>query len=1062
MLPLLSISNTPSWENPQLTGLNKLPPRATLYPFPTTESALKLDRTLSPWFLDLNGEWDFQIKPRPEEATEAALKAKKWDKIQVPGNWTMQKDASGKPYGLPHYTNVQMPWPNLPPDVPDANPTGIYRRTFTLPTGWAGRRTVLHFAGCEGALFVYVNGQPVGISKDARTPAEFDITGLVKADGENELVCVVTQWSDATFVEDQDHWWQAGLQRDVFIYSTGTPHIQDVYAVGDLDSEYRDGLLKVTVKVGFPAERYDGYMIQAQLYDPAEQPVLTAPLTAHCGEGRAPKTEVHFEAAVRRPKQWTAETPNLYRLAINLTPSPSPERKGESAPPTPVGEGPEVGSESVACTLGFRKIEIRGRQMLINGKAPLIKGVDYHDHDDTKGKFISAELYEHDIQVMKRFNVNAIRTSHYPKDAIFYDLCDRYGLYVIDEANIETHAYYLEICRDQRYTNAFVERVRSMVERDKNHPCVIFWSLGNESGYGPNHDAAAGYVRYADPTRPLHYEGAINNWSRPAEGWGGGKRVTDVICPMYPQIKNIIEWAETPTDDPRPMILCEYSHCMGNSNGSLHDYFAAFEKYPMLQGGYLWEWLDHGIKQKTADGQDYWVYGGDFGDEPNDANFVCDGLVWPDRTPHPALSEFQYLAAPLKIDAVDLAKGTFRVTNKQNYTSLEWLRGEWELTVDGAQTATGKLPALKIGPGESMEVVIERLAKSEKEHGERFVNFRFYQKVETLWAAAGHLVAWEQFPLPNGAPGASNTSVATRFAVPQVSETPEQITLSAGSVHARFDIATGLLVEYGNVANLIASGPILNVWRAGTDNDGLKLWVDHPGDAWKALARWIALGLNDVKFSLVSVKAVKRRGKAPAVEVLNRASGRENWSDFVHLARYTLQPDGTLEVENTVKLGKDIVDIPRVGITFNLTPGLENLEYFGRGPLENYWDRKVSSMVGRYQNTVSGEYVPYVMPQEHGHHTDVRWLTLKNEVGSRAHGLHISGDPTFEFNVSHFTANDLYTARHTPDLHPRPEVIVSLDAVQRGLGTASCGPDTLEQYQIREKEYNFTYRLKIL
>jgi beta-galactosidase len=1040
MLPLLTISNQPSWENPQLTSLNKLPPRATLYPFPTAEAALGLDHAQSPWVLDLNGVWDFQIKPRPEEATAEALQAPHWDKIQVPGNWTMQTDEKGRPYGKPHYTNVQMPWPNLPPDVPDDNPTGIYRRRFSLPAGWAGRRSVLHFAGCEGALFVYVNGQPVGLSKDARTPAAFDITPLVKAEGENELVCVVTQWSDATFVEDQDHWWQAGLMRDVFIYSTATPHIQDVYAVGDLENDYRDGLLQVTVKVGFPAERYDDYTVQAQLYDPAGQPVFAAPLTARCGEGRDPKTEVHFEAAVRRPRQWTAETPNLYKLAVSLLSSEK-----------------EI-LEATACTVGFRKIEIRGRQLLINGKAPLIKGVDYHDHDDTTGKFISPARYEADLQVMKRFNVNAIRTSHYPKDAIFYDLCDRYGLYVIDEANIETHAYYQEICRDLRYTNAFVERVRDMVERDKNHPCVIFWSLGNEAGYGPNHDAAAGYVRFADPTRPLHYEGAINNWSRPAEGWGGGKRATDVVCPMYPQIKNIIEWAETPTDDPRPLIMCEYSHCMGNSNGSLSDYFAAFEKYPMLQGGYLWEFLDHGIQQKAPDGQAYWAYGGDFGDEPNDANFVCDGIVWPDRTPKPALYEFQYLAAPLKATALDLAKGIFRITNKQNYTSLEWLRGEWELTVDGVQTASGKLPALKAGPGESVEVTIDRLAKSDKEHGERFVNFRFYQKADTLWAAAGHLVAWEQFALPNGAPGASNSPAATRFAVPQVSETPGQITLAAGSIHARFDVTSGLLVEYGNIANLIASGPRLNVWRAGTDNDGLKLWVDRPGEAWKALARWIALGLQDVKVNLVSVKAVRRRGKAPAVEVLCRASGRENWSDFVHLARYSLEPDGTLEVENTVKLGKDMVDIPRVGVTFSLAAGLENLEYFGRGPLENYWDRKASSLVGRYRSTVSAEYVPYVMPQEHGHHTDVRRLTLRNEHG---HGLHISGDPLFEFNVSHFTANDLYNAKHTPDLHPRPEVIVSLDAAHRGLGTASCGPDTLEQYQIREKEYNFTYRLKI-
>ncbi|MFZ6030035.1 MAG: glycoside hydrolase family 2 TIM barrel-domain containing protein [Chloroflexota bacterium] len=1048
MLPLLNLANTPSWKNPQLTGLNKLPPRATLYPFPDEKSALDFDRTRSPWVLDLNGEWDFQIKPRPEKVTEAALKAPTWDKIRVPGNWTMQKDGQGKPYGLPHYTNVQMPFPNLPPDVPEDNPTGIYRRTFHLPENWQGRRVVLHFAGCEGALFVYVNGQGIGISKDARTPAEFDVTAVVKTGQENELVAVVTRWSDASFVEDQDHWWHAGLMRDVFLYTTGRPHIQDVYAVANLDADYRDGQLKVVAKIGYPAERYPGCTVRVQLYDPNGQAVFNQPLAADCNASGLPKSEVHFEAGVRRPKQWTAETPHLYKLSVTLAPA----------------ETPTAVLEVVACTVGFRKIEIRDRQLWINGKTPLIKGVNYHDHDDTTGKAIAAERYEKDIQLMKRFNINAIRTSHYPKDSTFYDLCDRYGLYVVDEANIETHAYYQEICRDLRYTNAFIERVVGMVERDKNHPCVIFWSLGNESGYGPNHDAAAGYVRRVDASRPLHYEGAINNWSRRAEGWTGGKRVTDVICPMYPPIASIVEWAETPSPgDPRPMILCEFSHCMGNSNGSLSDYFAAFEKYPALQGGYLWEFVDHGIKQVTADGEEYWAYGGDFGDEPNDANFVCDGIVWPDRTPHPALQEFQYLAAPVKVEAVNLGKGIVRISNRQDFLGLDGYRGEWEVTVDGTVTLTGKLPALKVPPQESLDVTIEKLVAGDKQEGERFVNFYFYQKSESPWAPAGHRVAWEQLPLPRPK-GKARAEKPTKFAVPTLEETSSAITLAAGSVHAHFDARTGALLDFGNISNLIAAGPRLNIWRAATDNDGLKLWADKPGDAWRTLPRWLALGLHQLKHNLISAKALKRRGLPPAVEVLSRVSGRENWSDFVHLARYTLLPDGTLAVENSVKLGKEMVDIPRVGVSMQLSPALTQVEYFGRGPLENYADRKASSLVGRYQTTVRDEYVPYIMPQEHGHHTDVRWLTLRtNGSHQRTHGLEVRmADTLFEFNASHFTDDDVYTARHTFDLKPRPEIVLNLDIAHRGLGTQSCGPDTLEQYQLREKEYHFTYHLKVI
>jgi beta-galactosidase len=1052
LLPLLIISGTNSWENPQITGLNKLPPRATLYPFPTSEAALTLKREQSPWFLSLNGTWEFLIKSRPEEVTEKAVQSQAWSSIQVPGNWTMQADDQGHPYGKPHYTNVKMPFPNLPPDVPDENPTGIYRRMFTLPAGWLNlkerRRVVLHFAGCEGALFVYVNGYPVGISKDARTPAEFDITGLVKSGGDNELLAVVTQWSDASFVEDQDHWWQAGLQREVFVYSTNNPHIQDVYAVADLISgkSAANGLLKITVKTGFYAEQHAG-TLTVQLFNPVNRPIFTKPLKAQFGEPKSldggnhhPVGETRFQATIRRPKLWTAETPNVYRLVVTLSKDGSDQ------------------AESVACQIGFRKIEIRGRQLLINGKAPLIKGVNYHDHDDETGKYISPERFEADLQVMKQFNVNAIRTSHYPKDAVFYDLCDRYGLYVIDEANIESHAFYHELCLDPRYTNHFIERVRAMVERDKNHPCVIFWSLGNESGYGPNHDAAAGYVRMADPSRPLHYEGAISIWSSQSEGWSGGKRATDVICPMYPQIRDIIRWAETPTTDPRPLIMCEYSHCMGNSNGSLADYFAAFEQYPGLQGGYLWEWLDHGIKQTAPDGQTYWAYGGDFGDVPNDANFVTDGIVWPDRTPHPGFFEFKYLAAPVKVEAVNLNAGRIRILNKQDFIGLNGLKGEWELTQAGTIVAHGKLPTLKAGPGASQEVELP-IMEIRKGAEEKFLNFRFYQKKDTFWAKAGHLVGWQQLQLPvrNYKPSSSREPGHPMDIL--VTKHESHGTLAIGTTRAEFDLAAGRLTFYGKTTNLLCDGPQLNVWRAATDNDGLKLWADLPGESWRTLPRWLALGLNDLKYSLTGVKLLRLHDTLSAVDIIQQASGRNNWHDFMHVARYTLLENGELQVENTITLGTDMLDIPRVGVQLNLVPGLEWLEYFGRGPLENYCDRKTSAMVGRYRNTVSDEYVPYIMPQEHGHHTDVRWLRITDDQG---HGLEVTSDALFEFNVSHLTVSDLFAAKHTYDLRPLPEVSLLLDTAHRGLGTASCGPDTLMQYQIRAKEYHFTVRLKIL
>jgi beta-galactosidase len=1033
---LLYISGAKSWEMPQLPGLNKLPPRATLIPYPSAADARSLARENSAWFQTLNGRWDFKIFPRPEAATEESVRGGTWSAIEVPGNWTMQG------FGKPYYTNVQMPFPNLPPDVPDDNPTGVYRRAFHLAEDWRGRRIVLHFGGCEGALYVYLNGQPVGLSKDARTPAEFDVTGLVRFGEPNELWAMVLQWSDASFLEDQDHWWQAGIQREVYLYATGTPHLQDIFARGDLTDDYRDGILRVTAKVGLPGESYADCAVDVQLFDPRQRPVFRQPLSAACdvlrspfGDPQAPRTEVRFERTIRRVRRWTAETPALYTLVATLK--------------TPRGE------ESSACRIGFRRIEIANRQLLINGARVMIRGVNRHDHDDTTGKAVSREVMEADIRLMKQFNVNAVRTSHYPNDPYWLDLCDRYGIYLVDEANIETHAFYYDLCRDDRYTAAFVERVRAMVERDKNHPSVIFWSLGNESGYGPNHDAAAGWARGADPSRPLHYEGAI---SRGESNWESGERATDVVCPMYPPIRDIVAWAKAGKGR-RPMILCEYSHAMGNSNGSLSDYWAAFERYPGLQGGYIWEWIDHGIRQTTSGGQPYWAYGGDFGDVPNDANFCADGIVWPDRTPHPALFEFKQLAQPVRVEAVDLRRGRVRIINKQHFAGLEWLRGEWEQTVDGVRVRKGKLPALKIEPGNSLKAKLDlKYAGS----GEQFLTFHFYQRRATLWAPAGHEVGWEQFPVTESPrPAAKKNHAKTQPPVPEIQaeETADAFTLRVAGVRAVLEKSTGALAEFGSDRNLILVGPRLNVWRAATDNDGLKLWTDRPWEKQKPLARWLALGLDRVQYSLDGVRLIQTKKPLPVIEVVQWASGRGVWDDFRHIQRYALLPSGELRVENMVRLGKGITDIPRVGVELALVPELEQLEWFGRGPWDNYSDRKAAAMVGRYRSTVTEQYVPYIMPQEHGHKTDVRRLTLSDEEGS---GLSVEGAPTFEFSARHFTAGDLFAATHTAELKPRPEVILSLDHAQRGLGTGSCGPDTLEQYRLLKRTYRFTYTLKLI
>jgi beta-galactosidase len=1035
---LLEIGGQKTWEMPQLTGLNKLPPHSSHLPYPTPEDALENNHVSSPWFLNLNGIWDFKIVSGPEKATDEINGDFPWSIIQVPGNWTMQG------FGHPQYTNVTMPFPNPPPDVPEENPTGIYRRTFLLPKPWYGRRIILHCGGCEGALYVFLNGQPVGISKDSRTPAEFDITSLLIPTEPNELVMVVVHWSDASFLEDQDHWWQAGLQRDIYLYSTHIPHIQDIHVLGDLSEDYQTGILRLKVKIGSPGIYPTDCIVEVQLFDPQKKCVFDQPLIkdfpASKDEWLAsffPTNELSFEQNIINPQLWTAETPSLYSLIITL--------KTLSC------------EESTSCKVGFRKIEIRDRMLLVNGKRIMIKGVNYHDHDDRAGKAISDELYEKDLHLMKQFNINAIRTSHYPKETCFYDLCDQLGFYVTDEANIENHAYFQDICHDPRYTNAYVERVQAMVERDKNHPCIILWSLGNESGYGPNHDAAAGYIRGVDPSRPLHYESALG---RNLQGgvWEGGERVTDVICPMYPSIDEIINWSINDKGN-RPLILCEYSHCMGNSNGSLADYWSVFEKYPGVQGGFLWEWIDHGIFQTSIDGKPYWAYGGDFGDEPNDANFCIDGIVWPDRKPHPALHEFKYLAQPLKAALIDSSKGIFRIVNKQDFINLGWLTAVWELTINGEIVTRCKLIDLDIQPGESKDYKLP-ITKFSRDDGECFINFYFLQREATRWAPKGYVVGWQQLSSskPSHKKGGDNYN-QTYPSLPETKVEGEVIKLSTGHITALFNKQKGELVEFSNEKNILINGPCLNLWRAPTDNDGIKLLSNRSEETWKVLAYWKSLGIPDLQYRLKSIRLVNKPSQLTTVIISHNASGRGNWDDFTFIHYYTLLPSGKLFIKNRIKVGKGIIDLPRVGVSLIIDPSYENLEWYGRGPWENYCDRKSSAMVGRYLSTVAAEYVPYIMPQEHGHKTDVRWVTMRDSDG---YGLKVEGYPIIEFSASHFLTNDLYSAKHTFELTPRQEIRLNLDTAMRGLGTASCGPDTLDQYRLLKHNYEFTYSLELI
>lgn len=1019
---LLYPGGKPAWEAPEIFRIGKLPARDTI---PADAGVARLE---------LNGEWDFHLATEPNEAIAFVEKPGAWDRICVPGNWQMQGF-----WDKPHYTNITIPFPEEPPFVPVKNPTGVYRREFSVPREWKGRDIVLHFGGANNTLVVLVNGEVVGLSKDSQTPAEFDVTSFLRA-GKNEIVALVIKWSDSTFIEDQDQWWLSGLHREVFLRARRPIHIADVSARVGLTDDFATGTLDLRVKVDFPRDFVSGCRIEARLFDPAGRTVWKKPLSAEVladAEKRHlwPRWLARIDATVPRVKAWSAEHPHLYRLEIDLV--------------TPGGV-----VERTWRRIGFRRIEIRDRNLLVNGQRVMIRGVNRHDHDDIHGKALSRELMLEDVLTMKRFNFNAVRASHYPNDPQFLDLCDEYGLYVIDEANIESHGYLATVCRNPRYAAAFLDRTMNMFERDKNHPCIIMWSLGNESGYGPNHAATAAYLRHIDPSRPVHYEGGL--WGVDADRdpnhqiqWDDHPHSTDVVCPMYASIDQIVEYA-TKVKSPRPLILCEYSHAMGNSNGSLSDYWDAFESTPGLQGGFIWEWVDHGIRQKDPSGREYWVYGGDFGDTPTDANFVCDGLVWPDRTPHPAMWECKKLQQPVDIRAVNLKAGQVRIHNKQNFTTLGWLRGSWEVSISGRVVQSGRLPVLKTAAGGEETITLPIRKPDLKSGDESFLTVRFVAASATRWCEAGHEIAWEQFELPYRTKAPSRKP-SSRIASATLEKSGSVFTISAGPVTATAD-GNGLSSLCVSGVEFLLSAPKVNVWRAATDNDGIKFWS---GQETKPLGKWRLAGLPEAKVATKSCKA--RPGKDGSVVLEVESLAVAKGGKVRHDHTYTFFPTGEIFVENRFRCDKSLPDLPRLGVTLVLRPGFEHLAWFGRGPHENYSDRKRSAAVGLYEGTVADQYVPYIVPQEHGNKTDVRWLSLANSHGATVRFS--AADRLLEASVSHFAAGDIYAAAHTIDLTPRAEVIVNLDYGQRGLGTGSCGPDALERYRIPAGDYRFGYRI---
>ena len=1068
------------WTTPEVTGINRLPGRATLYPYDSEAAALAGDREASPWWRSLDGQWRFHLVPRPEAAppgfSQSDFDDSGWDHIAVPGNWTCQG------YDAPIYTNVQMPWDEQPPGVPrQDNPTGLYRTSFEVPARWRRRRVVLHLGGVESCFRVWVNGCEVGLGKDSRVPSEFDITTFInwqaptpkprrpktgshRGRDANQLAVEVIRWSDGSHLEDQDHWWMAGIHREVYLYSTEPMHLEDLFARGDLDESCTDGELSLKVRLGEQETWPEGWSLRARLIDARGKEVFRNPLTANCpGSGQIGSAGrvVKLSAPVKRPRQWSAEAPELYTVVVSLV-KPS----GKVA-------------EATSCRVGFRRIDLGHRELRVNGRVVLFKGVNRHDHDDETGKTVSRERMRQDVEVMKRLNVNAVRTSHYPNNPAWYDLCDEYGLYVIDEANIECHAFQPadRLAQDPRWTAAFVDRCQHMVERDKNHPSILMWSLGNESGYGVNHDAAAGWIRGFDPSRLVHYEGAIRaHWS---DSYGGGAKQaghgalsSDVICPMYPQVKSLVEFSRDDFPETRPLIMCEYSHSMGNSNGCLKEYWDAIESLPGLQGGFIWDWVDQGLTKTDERGVKYWAYGGDFGEQRHDANFCINGLVWPDRTPHPgAAGEVKYCYQYVGVGA-GRRQTEFGVHNKHDFLDLGHLQGYWSLQVDGRVVKKGRLQRLRTAPG-ATETVKLPLELPRMESGQEcFLDVWFAARQDTRWCEKGYEVAREQLPIAaaRAAPAGSakpskatpkRTSEPTRRAAGLIGSEAVSADVSSGALYlstsdtcARLDLESGALTGLSHDGReLLERGPRAFLWRAPTDNDGVKSWS---GQEHKALGRWWKLGLHRQAWETIKVTR-RRAGGLPSLSSTALLRGTDDGGGVHDLGEhrqvFAMQVDGALRVDNTLKLSHGVADLPRIGVELVLAAGLEQFEWLGRGPGENYPDRKAGSHVGHYASTVTELYVPYILPQENGARCDVRWCAL-HDGGT---GLLMAGAGPMIVSALHHPAEDLTAAFHTDELRPQPEVYVHLDVAQRGLGTASCGPDTLPEYHLAGGTWRWTY-----
>lgn len=1001
------------WEQPEVYEVGKLPARATLTPYASMEQAL--ERGESEWVLDISGEWKFSWSQTPAEAPEEFESIfyddSEWATIPVPGNWEING------YGMPIYTNVTYPFEKNPPFVPhDDNPTGCYRHRFVIPDAWENRRVILHFESGLAAMYVWVNGFEVGYSEGTKTAVEFDITNMVQT-GENILAVKGLRWADGSYLEDQDFWRLSGFDRGVKLYTVDDVRIADMFVVADLDESYKRGVYTstVTIENGL-SQRFNG-SLELNLVDKAGRVLIKESRQFAVEAGS--RADVAIEKQLAKVDLWSHESPSLYTTVVAL--------RG--------ADGDII--EATSSRTGFRKVEIKDAQLLLNGKPLMINGVNIHEHNPATGHVICRELMLKDITLMKQYNINAVRTSHYPQPTEWYDLCDEYGILLVDEANIEAHGCgtgwhdsYPEFHPSHReeWKGTHHDRVRAMVERDKNHPSVILWSMGNESSDGAVYGEMYTWIKERDKTRFVQLE----------QGYGGAH--TDIICPMYPPMGEFRRYAERENLS-KPYILCEFAHAMGNSTGNFREYFDIMALGKHMQGGFIWDWVDQGIDAVGRDGRHYWAYGGDFGAwmYTHDENFCCNGVVSPDRTPHPGLNEIKKVYQDINFELLD--SGVVRIHNDFNFVDLSAYNLCYEVLCEGVKVAEGEFSDVKCKAGKSVDVAI---VMPELEKGKEYMlNLYALQREEHPLIPAGHKVASEQVTLSD-----YNFDARKPHGNLKIREGEDWLVAYAGDIGVLFNKNNGRLERYvSGDRDVMAQLPEAWFWRAPTDND----WgagFQRTANVWRTnRGRTIESSIT-VDGNVVVARNVR--------ELVDAQS--------LFITTYSFMGDGSLRVEvEWERKGEFVPELPRLGMRMILPEEYTNLKYYGRGPWENYSDRKESSFIALYEQSTDEQLFPYVRPQESGNKTDVRWLELTNEQGE---GLRIEGLQPLSISAMPYRSEDLDPGfskkqMHYSDIEPRREVVLHVDLAQRGLGgDNSWGAEPHDEYRLTADKYSYGYIIR--